>query len=91
MGDRATATARNNERDERSDEPEELSETQDRLRSKPWQQDCPRPWYREHGGHTGKSVQMDRYDGNDGSHVQDAFGRRLKVRGLYILGITPNG
>jgi len=35
---------------------------------------------------------MDRDDsGNGGSHVQEAFGRRLKTKALYTLGMTPSG
>jgi len=30
-------------------------------------------------------------DGRDGSHVQGAFGRQLKKRGLIYPGITPIG
>ena len=29
--------------------------------------------------------------GDGGSHVQEAFGQRLKRKVLYTLGMTPNG
>jgi len=36
-----------------------------------------------------KAVQADRNDGDDGSHVQDVFGRRFKTRGLIYPGNYP--
>jgi len=38
----------------------------------------------------GKAVQTDRDDGGNGSHVQEAFGRRLKRRGLIYPGNNPD-
>jgi len=37
-----------------------------------------------------KAVQMDGDSGDDGSHVQDAFGRRLKIEGLIYPGNYPD-
>jgi len=40
-------------------------------------------------GIRGKTVQTDGNGGDDGSHVQEAFGRRLKSRGLIYPGNNP--
>ena len=42
------------------------------------------------GAGKGKTIQADRNDGGDGSHVQEGFGRRLKMRGLIYPGNDPN-
>jgi len=41
------------------------------------------------GAIKGKTVQTDGNDGGDGSHVQERFGRRSKMRGLIYPGIDP--
>jgi len=37
----------------------------------------------------GKTIQTDRNDGGDGSHVQEGFGQRSKMEGLIYPGIDP--
>jgi len=41
-------------------------------------------------GVRGKTIQMDGSGGDDGSHVQGVFGRRLKQRGLIYPGNYPD-
>jgi len=41
------------------------------------------------GTSKGKTVQSNRNDGGDGSHVQEGFGWRSKTEGLIYPGIDP--